>query len=329
MIGRDALALLTRRLATGAVSLVVITLLVSLMIQISGEPAPLFEGNEEATRGVPPQALAEIRAIYHLDRPPLVRYSLWLGDVLRGDLGISLKDRRAVADKIAERLPTTLLLNGLALVATLALALPLGSFAALRPGARWDRWTSPLLYGLYALPVFWAALLLQKGLSVELGWFPLAGLRTSGLSDLGAARLVADRLAHLILPVTCLTYPSVAFIARFVRSNLVEEVGGDARRALLARGHGSWAVWRAGMARAAVPLLTLAGLLLPALVGGSVLVEEIFGIPGLGRLFVEAAQGRDHPVLLALTLLTGAATLLGIVAADVSYAWFDPRVRSR
>jgi peptide/nickel transport system permease protein len=253
---------------------------------------------------------------------------MWLKDLMRGDLGRSFHDRRPVAHKIGERLGTTLLLNGLALLLMTLLAVPLGALAALHPGSWSDRIGAGAAFAFYALPVFWAAILLQAFLAARLDWLPLAGTRSPGWELLSPAARVGDRVAHLVLPVICLSYGGIAYLSRFVRATLVEGDLAESRRAARARGRSEiGVVLFHGFRLAGIPLLTLAGFLLPALVSGSVIVETIFAIPGLGRLFVEAAFQRDVPVLMALTLLTGAATLVGTVAADLTYAVVDPRVR--
>jgi peptide/nickel transport system permease protein len=278
-------------------------------------------------RRLTPEARRELEHLYHLDQPLHRQYLLWLSDALRGDLGRSFHDRKPVLQKIGERLGITLTLNALALGAMILISVPLGAAAALQPGSRWDRYTAVGSYLLYALPVFWAGLLLQILFSVRLGWLPLYGLASTDAGP-GWAALALDRAAHLVLPVLCLSYGGVAYLSRFVRATLLDNAAVEGSRAARARGLSSWAViCRHGFRQAAVPLLTLAGFLLPALVGGSVIVETIFAIPGLGRLFVDATFQRDLPVLMGLTLLSGTATLAGVVLADLAYAWVDPRVR--
>jgi peptide/nickel transport system permease protein len=181
---------------------------------------------------------------------------------------------------------------------------------------------------LYAVPVFWAGLLLQILFSVRLDWLPLAGVRSPLHEFMGPLAGWADRCAHLVLPVICLSYGGLAYLSRFVRATLIENAAGESWRAARARGLSLAAVlYRHGFRQAGVPILTLAGFLLPSLVGGSVIVETVFAIPGLGRLFVDAAFQRDVPVLMGLTLLSGAATLGGILLADLAYAVVDPRIR--
>ena len=319
---------LLRRLATGLGTLFLVTVLVFLLVRLTaGDPFDAGMDSAGLTR-LSPETRAELERIYHLDQPLHRQYLLWLGDALRGDLGRSIHDRRPVSRKIGERLGITFGLNGISLVLTILLAVPMGAAAAWRPGSRWDRYSGIGTYVLYALPVFWAGLLLQILFAVHLDWLPLAGLNSEGFRSLGALGRFWDRALHMFLPVVCLTYGGLAYVARFVRATLIDSAAGDEIRAARARGMSEWsAVIRHGFRRAAIPLLTLAGFLLPALVAGSVIVETIFAIPGLGRLFVDAAFQRDMPVMLGLTLLSGAATLAGVIAADLAYAVADPRIR--
>jgi peptide/nickel transport system permease protein len=322
------LAALARRVLTGVVTLWLVTLVVFCLIHLAPGDALVAAPGEEGPRRLGEQARAEMRALYHLDQPLHRQYLLWLGELARGDLGRSFHDRRPVTEKIGERIGVTVTLNVCSIVLTLLIAVPLGTAAALRPGSMWDRLAAGGTYMLYAVPAFWAGLLLQIVLSVQLGWFPLAGLRSPQHEFLGDLARFGDRALHLVLPVLCLSYGGLAYISRFVRATLIESAAGESWRAARARGLSLPAVMlRHGFRLAGVPLLTLAGFLLPALVGGSVIVETVFAIPGLGRLFVDAAFQRDVPVLMGLTLLSGAATLIGIMLADLAYAGVDPRVR--
>jgi peptide/nickel transport system permease protein len=321
-------ARILRRTGTAAVTLILVSWIVFALAHLApGDALGAAEG-EDLSGTLTPQRRAELRALYHLDEPVHRQYALWARDVLRGELGRSFHDRRPVARKIGERLGITVTLNALALGAMVLLAVPLGALAALRPGSWLDRWTASGTYLLWAVPVFWGALLLQMLFAVRLGWFPLAGLETEGASAHGLAVRWSDRAAHLVLPVICLAYPGLAYLARFVRANLLDNALPEAARAARARGLSEYGVLlRHGFRQAAVPLLTLAGLILPGLVSGSVIVERIFAIPGLGRLLVDAVFQRDVPVIMAITLLSAVATLAGILASDVAYVLLDPRVR--
>jgi peptide/nickel transport system permease protein len=318
---------LARRLATAAITLLVVTLVVFLLVQLApGEPLGADVGEERPGR-LSPEARAILHAQYRLDRPILVQYALWLGDLVRGDLGRSILDRRPVSEAIARALGPTLAINTLSLALMVACSVPLGALAALRPGSAWDRGGAVGTYVLYALPVFWVALLLQSLFAAGLGWLPLAGVRSPGFEYLAPIERIVDRAAHLVLPVVCLSYGGLAYLSRFVRASLLEAEA-EGWRAVRARGASRLTVlYRHGFRQAGVPMLTLAGFLVPGLVGGSVLVETIFAVPGLGRLFVTAVFRRDVPVVMGLTLLSAVATIGGILLADLLYAAIDPRIR--
>jgi len=318
---------LLRRLLNAGLTLALVTVVVFCLIHLApGEP--LGGGAEDYHAPLTPAARAALRAHYRLDQPLHRQYWLWIADVSRGDLGRSFHDRRPVGEKIRERIGTTLTLNALALAVMLAMAVPIGTVAALRRDSLWDRLPAVATYLLYAVPVFWAGLLLQILFAVRLGWLPLAGLRGPGHDLMGPLERLFDTASHLVLPVACLSYGGLAYLSRFVRATLIDNAVADSWRAARARGLSPLGVlFRHGFRQAGVPMLTLAGFLLPALVGGSVIVESVFAIPGLGRLFVEATFQRDVPVLMGLTLLSGAATLVGILAADLTYTLVDPRVR--
>ena len=305
------------RLATGALTLVLVTALVFALIQLA--PGSPLGATEDGLKPLTADERAALTRLWRLDLPLHRQYVLWLGDVLDGDLGRSILDRRPVATKIAERLPITLTLNAIALFLIVALSIPIGAAAALNPGSRADRWGGVATYLLYAVPVFWGALLLQRLFSVWLGWLPLYG--SGGVEGI-------PRPSHLVLPVVCLSYGGLAYVSRFVRANLLESIPAETVLSARARGMSRLAIlYRHGFRLAAVPMLTLAGFLIPALFAGSVIVESVFQLPGLGWLFLEAAYERDFPVLLGITLISGTATLAGILFADVAYALADPRVR--
>jgi peptide/nickel transport system permease protein len=313
-----------RRALVAAATLLCITAIVFGLLVAA--PGDAVESGAE-TRILPAHREA-LRAQYHLDEPPLRRYGLWLRDVARGDLGRSWLSGRPVRAAIGERLPLTAGLNAAALLLMLTLSVPLGAAAAWRQGSVLDRWSGLLAYGLYALPVFWAALVLQIVFAVRLDWLPLFGPAPAAARAAGGLTAVREVVAHGVLPVLCLAYPGLAYLVRFVRATVGEAIATEAARAARARGAGIAMVLVGHAFRlAAVPLLTMLGFLLPGLVGGSVLVETIFALPGLGQLMVEAVGGRDVPVVLGLTLLSGAAVLGGILLSDLASLALDPRLR--
>ena len=313
-----------RRLAFAVPTLFGILLVVFLLVHLA--PGSPVSGAPDAGRRLTGRAAEEMRRQYGLDRPLTERFGMWISRVSRLDLGESFVDHRPVAVRIREALPYSLLLNGAALALALGIAVPLGVAAGGRPEGAFDRISGAALFALYCMPSFWVALLLQALFAVRLRWLPLLGV-ASDAAPAGAAG-VLDRLAHLALPATCLAYATLAFVARLVRSGIVEASAGPYVLAARARGVSRRrALWAHALPNALLPLVTLLGLLLPALLSGSVIVEKIFAWPGLGRLYFDSILSRDYPVILALSLLSAAATLAATLASDVAAAAADPRVR--
>jgi peptide/nickel transport system permease protein len=314
-----------RRVAIAVPTLLGIVVLVFLLLHLApGSPVSAMGG--ESGRRVSGRAAEEMRRVYGLDRPLPERFARWIGRVARLDFGESFVDRRPVMERIREALPFTLALNGIALLLTLAFAVPLGVAAGGRPDGPFDRSSGVVLFALYSLPAFWAALLLQALFSVKLGWLPLYGVASEGARE-GLSGFL-DRLAHMVLPVVCLTYGSLAFFARLVRSGVADARNADYVLAARARGMSRrGALWRHALRNALLPLITLLALVLPGLLSGSVIIERIFAWPGLGRLYFDSILSRDYPVVLALSLLGAVATLAATLAADIAYAAADPRVR--
>ena len=258
------------------------------------------------------------------------RYHRFLTGLLRGDLGLSYRDRRPVFAKILQAMPGTLALNGLSLLLVYLIAVPLGLFMAYLRGSRFDRWSTAVTFLAFGIPGFWLATLLANFLTTPafgLDYFPSMGF---GEVPPGASAFTALRVraAHLVLPVFCLTYPSLAYVSRHLRSATIRELGqpyvDTARMKGLA---GTQVLWRHVFRNAAFPLITLFGGLLPALLAGSVLIEKIFNLPGMGLLLYDSVLASDWPTITALILLNGLLTVLGLVLADLAYALVDPRLR--
>jgi len=313
------------RLAAAVPTLLGIVVLVFLLVHLA-PGSPVTSLGAESGRRLTGQAAVEMRRLYGLDRPLPERFGLWLARVARFDLGESFVDHRPVSVRIREALPYTLLLNGIALLLTLALAIPLGVAAGGRPEGLFDRTSGVALFALYSMPTFWAALLLQTLFSVRLRWLPLFGV-ASDSAPAGFGGFL-DRAAHLALPVICLTYGSLAYVARLVRAGVAEAMTQDFVLAARARGASRRrALWAHALPNAVLPVITLLGLILPGLLSGSVIVERIFAWPGLGRLYFNSILSRDYPVVLGLSLVGAVATLLCSLAADLAGAAADPRVR--
>ena len=258
------------------------------------------------------------------------QYHRYMTRLLHGDLGVSYADGRPVADKLAAAIPNTALLNGITLFIVYLLAVPLGLYMAYYRHSTFDRWATLLTFLAFGLPAFWVATLLANFFTTPaygLDWFESMGFGNvpPGSTFLEVA---AIRLRHLFLPVVCLAYPSLAYVSRHLRSAAISELEKPYVRTAYMKGlHGRRVLWGHVFRNASFPLVTLLGGLLPALLAGSVLIEQIFNLPGMGQLLYDSATSRDWPVVIALVLVNGLLTVVGLLLADVGYAVLDPRVR--
>lgn len=258
------------------------------------------------------------------------QYHRWLSGLLKFELGISFIDQRPVAQKLANALPITLALNLLVLLLTYGIGVPLGVVAARRRNSRFDRASGLLLFVLYALPSFWVALLLLMFFAGGdfFAWFPASQLQSlEHTATWPLYRRLSDWALHLALPLITLSLSSFAFLSRQMRSAMLEVLTLDFIRTARAKGTPEGrVVWRHGFRNALLPLITLFASVFPALVGGAVIIETIFALPGMGWLTLEAIFARDYPVVVAVFTLSAFLTLSGIFLADLLYAWADPRV---
>jgi peptide/nickel transport system permease protein len=307
-----------------------ITLLTFAVMQlVPGDPFAPAPG-VLAEGGLHGEAADALRAARGLDRPLLVQYAEWVGRIVTLDFGRSFTDGRRVTERLAEALPRTLLLAGLSLALAYLLAVPLGTLAAVRKDRLTDRLIGLGLFVLYSVPSFWLAILLLLFLAGGSGWalFPLQGLRSEGHAQLGPLAQAADLAWHLVLPVAVLTVGTLALVTRHVRSALLEVIRQDFIRTARAKGLSARAVvFRHGLRNSLLPIVTLFGLMLPQVVGGSVLVEQIFGIPGMGQLALQALLSRDYPTVMGVTTLVALLTMGAMLLTDLLYAWVDPRLR--
>ncbi len=274
------------------------------------------------------EARARIEKLLGLDQPVHVQYLHWLGRLGRLDFGRSFLDGRAVKDKIFERLPITLGINAAAIALVLLLAIPLGVVAAARPGTWFDRGMTLLVFIGYSMPSFWLALIAISVFGVQLRWLPVSGLHSLDYEALAWPARWLDTIRHLVVPVGIMTFTGLAGISRYVRASMREVLEQDYIRTARAKGLSEQRVlFHHGLRNGLLPMITLLGLMLPAFISGSVIMETIFSIPGMGRLFYEAVMARDDYVVMALVTIGGMLTLLGNVLADLAYAWADPRIR--
>lgn len=270
------------------------------------------------------------RAHFGLDKPIIAGYGEWLGNFMTGDFGISRKDRRPVIERIGEALPITLTLNFLSIILTYIISIPIGIYAAVRKDSLFDRGSSLILFILYSLPHFWIGLLLLMFFSGGdyLNLFPLGGKISYWAESAGFFTRIGNMTWHLVLPVITLTYGSLAFLARYSRANMLEVINQQYITTAKAKGlDNRRVIFVHAFRNSLIPLITLMGSLLPILLGGSVIVESIFTIPGMGLLAFEAILSRDIPVIMAITAISALMTLAGILISDLAYGLADPRIR--
>lgn len=319
--------LASRLLQAVGVVLMVTTLTFVLVHLAPGDPI----GTALDRPGVTEAVREQWRESFGLDKPLGVQYVRWVANAARGELGFSFSYRRPVRDVLADTLPRTMLLGGLALGLSFLLGVLAGVLQAERPGGARDRWLGRLLLLLYSVPDFWLALVALLVFAYRLPLLPAGGIVDPVMYDyLPAGARVVDRLRHLVLPVVTLTLLSAAAIARYQRAALLDVLPSDWMRTALAKGL-SWraAVRRHAVRNALLSTITLAGLWLPALATGAVFIEKVFSWPGMGLATVNAIGARDYPLVTAGVLAISVLVVIGALLADLAVAFADPRVRLR
>ena len=313
-----------RRLGAAALTVFLVVTITFLLARLApGEP--MLAGAEHLRADT-----ARVRALreqFGLDRPLAAQYARYVANVARGNLGESFTMRRPVADLLAERLPRTALLAGVALLLAFALGIAVGVIQAARAGSGTDAALGAAMLACYSMPSFWLGLVLLLVFSQWLGWFPVGGMTTAvEYQQLGALGRALDVAKHLVLPAVTLALVQAAEIARFQRGAVVDALGTEFVRAARAKGVADGAVLlRHALRSALAPAIVLAGASLPVLLAGSVLVESVFGWPGMGRLAHEAILARDYHVILATGLVTGVIVAVANLAADLAAHRLDPR----
>ncbi len=275
------------------------------------------------------EAVERIRAHYGLDQPWYVQYFKWLKNMLVLDFGRSFaSDNRPVIDKILERIPITLLINVLSMILILMVAIPLGVMSAVKQNSLFDKGTTVFVFIGFAIPTFWLALLLMILFGVKLDWLPISGFRSLDYPSLSFLEKIFDVSKHLILPIFVSAFGGLAGMSRYMRSNMLEVIRQDYITTARAKGLDERTViFKHALRNALLPVITLLGLSVPGLIGGSVIFETIFAIPGMGQLFYQAVMMRDYPTVMGILVIGAVLTLLGNLLADVMYSWADPRIR--
>lgn len=322
--------------------LAILTLLAILFVSYTllrlapGDPtrSDMFSG-ESGTVGHRDKVFMENHALrkkLNLDKPVALGFILWLNDVIHGDFGVSaaVDPGRSVTEIIREKIGVTIKLNIWALAVTYLLAILVGVFSAQKAGSFADRSSEFILFVLYSLPVMWVGLLLQA-LFCEGGEFPilpLSGAEPENSLHLPIWQYIFEEFRHLLLPVVCLSYAGFAGLSRYTRGSVLQNINADYIRTARAKGlPENTILWKHAFRNALITMITLFSGLLPSLVSGSIIVEYIFNIPGMGTLSLLSLSSRDYPLQMALFTVTGILTLSGILLCDLLYMAVDPRIR--
>jgi peptide/nickel transport system permease protein len=276
------------------------------------------------------EAQKRLRELYGLDKPMMVQYWDWLSRLSRLDFGRSFSsDRRPVWDKIKERIGITLGLNLMSLIIILLVAIPIGVIAAYRAHSWFDKGTTLFVFFGFAMPTFWLALLLIMFFGVYLDWLPISGLTSLNFRQFTLWGKIQDLAAHMTMPVLVAAFGGLAGMSRYMRGNMLEVIRQDYIITARAKGLPERVViFKHALRNALLPVITILGLSVPGLIGGSVIFETIFAIPGMGQLFYGAVMARDYPLVMAELVIGAVLTLMGNMLADVGYALVDPRIRT-
>jgi len=318
---------LVKRIALMIPTLIGITIIsFAVMKMAPGDPTSLMT---DLNPNMNEEAVKRIRAHYGLDQPWHVQYFKWLRNMMVLDFGRSFApDNRPVINKIAERIPITLLINILSMALIFSVAIPLGVMSAVKQDSLFDRVSSLFVFIGFAIPTFWLALLLMILFGVKLDWLPISGFRSLNYSQLSSIGQVMDIGKHLILPIFVSAFGGLAGMSRYMRSNMLEVIRQDYITTARAKGLDERTViFKHAFRNALLPVITLLGLSVPGLIGGSVIFETIFAIPGMGQLFYQSVMMRDYPTIMGILVIGAALTLFGNLLADLLYSWADPRIR--
>jgi peptide/nickel transport system permease protein len=321
-----------RRLLLVIPTLFGITLLTFLLIRLAPGNAALLKGGtgENGGRAMTAEAREQTIKLYGLDENPALAYVKWVGNIARLNFGESFVDHRPVIDKIGERIGLSASIAGSALVLSYLMAVPLGILGALRRGQPVDRAISFIVFFLYSIPVFVAALVLILFVAGGdyMNLLPMYGANSINASEMSDQAWLADRIKHMILPVICLTYATLASISRYSRVSMLEVLGQDYLRTARAKGLAEWRViFVQALRNAMIPILTVFAMDLPSIIGGTIIVESIFTLPGMGQLMFQSIEARDQFVIMGIVTVVGVITLISYLIADILYVLVDPRIR--
>ncbi|MBF0473211.1 MAG: ABC transporter permease [Nitrospirae bacterium] len=311
------------------VTLIGITLLSFFIIHlVPGKPTDVYT---ELNPKITPEAIERLDKYYGLDKPIYVQYGKWIKRIVKLDFGDSFStDHRPVWDKIKERIPITLSINIAGMIIIFLIAIPTGVISASHQNSLMDKVITVFVFIGFAIPSFWLALLCMMVFGVWLGILPVSGIKSMNYEMLGTFGKALDTSKHLLLPVILSAFGGIAGISRYMRGSMLEVIRQDYIITARAKGLSEFAViYKHALRNALLPIITLLGLSVPGLIGGSVIFEQIFSIPGMGQLFYMSVMTRDYPLVMGILTIGAVLTLLGNILADIGYAIADPRIRHR
>ena len=283
-----------------------------------GSPADIIAASSEMSE----EALEELKISMGLDKPVIVRYGLWLGDLLHGDLGVSTRTNQPIANMIGQRIGPSLTLTLTSLVVALLISIPLGVLAACKPYSIWDNLSSALAFLGTSTPNFFAALVLVYFFAVQLGWLP-----AQGMYDAGGTESIGSLAIHLVLPVIVMVIQMMGNLIKQTRGSVLEVLNEEYIKTARAKGIKEYKVIiKHGLRNALIPIVTSVGLLVPFLIGGAVVTEQIFSWPGIGSLMIQSISTRDYNAIMGITVMISIAVIVVNILLDVLYSYLDPRI---
>ncbi|MFN4245045.1 MAG: ABC transporter permease [Brevinematia bacterium] len=304
-----------------------ITIMIFLVVHLApGDPIRGMIG--ELSNKLSPSAYEDFKRAYGLDKPIFERYLVWFKNFLTFDFGNSFQYGKKVSDLILERLPVTLTINVISNIIILIFGVTIGVFAGIYRGKTFDKVSSVILFALYSLFEPWVALILILIFSINLGIFPIGGFVSLNFDEMNFFEKVFDIMYHISLPVIVLSYAGIAFVAKIVRTSTIETSNQEYVRFAKSIGVLDKTVKMHYVLRnALIPVITIFSTVLPSLIAGSIIIEKMFSLPGIGQLFYNAVFSRDYPIVMGLSTISALLTLVSLLIADVLYAIVDPRIK--
>jgi peptide/nickel transport system permease protein len=310
-----------RRIGLAVIVLLIVTLLVFMAMRIlPGDPIFMLVSASDSG-SISTEVVERLRHEYGMDRPLIVQYFSWLGDVAHGDLGMSIVQKAPVASSIMQRVPVTLNISVLALVIAMIIGIPFGIICALRRGKWIDTFITILANFGITMPTFWLGFMLIYVFALQLHWLPTSGY-TSPFTDF------VKSTRQIIMPVICLSIFPIASMTRQTRSSMLEVLRQDYIRTAWSKGLRERSiVIRHALKNGLIPVITLSGMSLSNIIGGAVIIETVFNIPGMGRMLVNSVFAHDYPIVQGCVFIIAITVLFVNILVDISYGWLDPRIR--